>query len=158
MPKPPLEKVEQKNFVNWLRDTRPDIEFFHVPNGSPSAKRRRFHASQGVSPGVPDLFLFRPLAPVDTLHACEAIYADMLQSTLDCVRNNVPPESFLKILIHCGVQPTLAIEMKRQNGYGELRDTQAEWGKQLRKRNIPWHMAEGDLAAREVVEKYFGKG
>ena len=50
------EHVEQREFVQWMRQTHPEHRVFAIPNGG---KRGRFEAArlkaEGVSPGVPDL-------------------------------------------------------------------------------------------------------
>lgn len=55
--KPPSEHVEQRNFVEWVRLTH-GVRIFAIPNGG---KRGRLEAlrlvAEGVSAGVPDLFV-----------------------------------------------------------------------------------------------------
>ena len=52
------EHVEQREFVSWVRKNHPKIKIFAIPNGGPrsisSAARLK---SEGVSAGVPDLFI-----------------------------------------------------------------------------------------------------
>jgi hypothetical protein len=52
------ESREQIYFVNWMRKTYPQHRIFHIPNGG---HRNKIEAAklknEGVSPGVPDLFV-----------------------------------------------------------------------------------------------------
>ena len=52
------EHVEQRNFVQWMRQKHPELWIFAVPNGghrgaSQGAKLK----AEGVSAGVPDLYI-----------------------------------------------------------------------------------------------------
>lgn len=53
----PLEDVEQKNFVKWLRDN--NLKHFRVPNETytKSHKQRSKNTALGVVRGVPDIFV-----------------------------------------------------------------------------------------------------
>jgi VRR-NUC domain len=54
----PSEHVEQRDFVQWFRRTQINVRIFAIPNGghrSPSQACRL--KVEGVSPGVPDLFV-----------------------------------------------------------------------------------------------------
>lgn len=54
----PSEHYEQREFVRWFRQTYKDVRIFAIPNGgarSVSASGRL--KAEGVSPGVPDLFV-----------------------------------------------------------------------------------------------------
>lgn len=54
----PSEHVEQRNFVKWFRQTHKGVWIFAIPNGekrSPSVAARL--KAEGVSPGVPDLYI-----------------------------------------------------------------------------------------------------
>ena len=53
-----LEHIEQVTFVNWFRQTYPDVVIFAVPNGGlrHAATARKLQL-EGVLPGVPDLFV-----------------------------------------------------------------------------------------------------
>ena len=52
------EHVEQREFVSWFRQTYRPVRIFAIPNGE--ARSRTVGARlklEGVSPGVPDLFV-----------------------------------------------------------------------------------------------------
>lgn len=52
------EHVEQREFVSWFRQTHRGVRIFAIPNGE--ARSRTVGARlklEGVSPGVPDLFI-----------------------------------------------------------------------------------------------------
>ncbi len=56
--KPPSEHTEQRELVKWFRQTFTDVRIFAIPNGgarSPSGALKL--KLEGVSPGVPDLFV-----------------------------------------------------------------------------------------------------
>lgn len=56
--KPPSEHTEQREFIKWFRQTFKDVRIFAIPNGgarSPSGALKL--KLEGVSPGVPDLFV-----------------------------------------------------------------------------------------------------
>ena len=56
--KVPTEHQEQVAFIQWFRRTYPDVRIFAIPNGesrSQSAGARL--KAEGVSAGVPDLFI-----------------------------------------------------------------------------------------------------
>ena len=60
-PKPetqPSEHLEQVRLVSWFRKTYPSVRIFAIPNGGgrSMAQGAAFKA-EGVSPGVPDLFV-----------------------------------------------------------------------------------------------------
>lgn len=52
------EHVEQRNFVMWMRQTHPERWIMAIPNGGlrGRAQAGRLKA-EGVSPGVPDLYV-----------------------------------------------------------------------------------------------------
>ena len=52
------EHLEQREFVSWFRKTFPDVRIFAIPNGGyrSLAAAARLKA-EGVSAGVPDLFI-----------------------------------------------------------------------------------------------------
>ena len=52
----PTEHEEQREFVQWVRQTYPGVRIFAIPNGGArgAATAGRLKA-EGVSPGVPDL-------------------------------------------------------------------------------------------------------
>lgn len=52
------EHLEQVRLVSWFRKTYPDVRIFAVPNGGARSGLQgvKFKA-EGVSPGVPDLFI-----------------------------------------------------------------------------------------------------
>jgi hypothetical protein len=54
----PTEHEEQREFVRWFRQSYPDVRIFAIPNGGARSQREggRFKL-EGVSPGVPDLFI-----------------------------------------------------------------------------------------------------
>lgn len=58
MTKTPLEHIEQVSFVNWFRETYQDVLIFAIPNGGLRniAVARKLQ-SEGVVPGVPDMFI-----------------------------------------------------------------------------------------------------
>ena len=54
----PTEHEEQREYVKWFRQSHGDIRIFAIPNGgsrTPSTAARL--KAEGVSPGVPDLFI-----------------------------------------------------------------------------------------------------
>jgi len=54
----PTEHEEQRNFVRWFRQTYPDVRIFAIPNGGGRSKATAMKlVCEGVSPGVPDLFV-----------------------------------------------------------------------------------------------------
>lgn len=52
------EHIEQREFVSWFRQTFRPVRIFAIPNGEARSRRvgGRLKA-EGVSPGVPDLFI-----------------------------------------------------------------------------------------------------
>jgi hypothetical protein len=54
----PTEHEEQREFVKWFRQNFPEVRIFAIPNGGARSQREggRFKL-EGVSPGVPDLFV-----------------------------------------------------------------------------------------------------
>ena len=54
----PSEHLEQVRLVSWFRKTYPDVRIFAIPNGGArtGSQGAKFKA-EGVSPGVPDLFI-----------------------------------------------------------------------------------------------------
>jgi hypothetical protein len=53
-----LEHHHQAIFVSWFRKTFPDVRIFAIPNGGKRSKREAERLKlEGVSPGVPDLFI-----------------------------------------------------------------------------------------------------
>jgi hypothetical protein len=54
----PLESDEQKNFISWFRQTYPEILIFAIPNGGTRYPAEAANLkAQGVTPGVPDLYI-----------------------------------------------------------------------------------------------------
>lgn len=54
----PSEHLEQVRLVSWFRKTYPDTRIFAVPNGGHrGASQGVSLKAEGVSPGVPDLFV-----------------------------------------------------------------------------------------------------
>jgi hypothetical protein len=56
--KPPSEHQEQRELIKWFRQTFSTVRIFAIPNGgtrSPSGALKL--KLEGVSPGVPDLFV-----------------------------------------------------------------------------------------------------
>lgn len=54
----PTEHEEQREYVRWFRQTYPEVRIMAIPNGgarSPATAGRL--KAEGVSPGVPDLFI-----------------------------------------------------------------------------------------------------
>lgn len=52
------EHLEQVRLVSWFRKTYPDVRIFAVPNGGArSGLQGAKLKAEGVSPGVPDLFV-----------------------------------------------------------------------------------------------------
>ena len=54
----PTEHEEQREYVRWFRQTYPEVRIMAIPNGGArsQATAGRLKA-EGVSPGVPDLFI-----------------------------------------------------------------------------------------------------
>jgi hypothetical protein len=56
--KVPTEHEEQREFVRWFRQSFPGVRIFAIPNGGARSKREGGRLKlEGVSPGVPDLFV-----------------------------------------------------------------------------------------------------
>lgn len=54
----PSEHFEQREFVSWFRKTHPGVKIFAIPNGgSRSLATAGRLKAEGVSAGVPDLFI-----------------------------------------------------------------------------------------------------
>ena len=54
----PTEHEEQRQFVSWFRQTYPDVRILAVPNGGYRSKVTAMRLRlEGLSPGVPDLFV-----------------------------------------------------------------------------------------------------
>ena len=54
----PTEHEEQREYVRWFRQAYPEVRIMAIPNGgarSPATASRL--KAEGVSPGVPDLFV-----------------------------------------------------------------------------------------------------
>jgi hypothetical protein len=52
------EHVEQREFVSWFRQTYLGVRIFAIPNGEARSKTSGARLKlEGVSPGVPDLFV-----------------------------------------------------------------------------------------------------
>lgn len=52
------EHLEQVEFVAWFRRTYPDVKIFAIPNGGFRGKAQAGKLkAEGVSPGVPDLYV-----------------------------------------------------------------------------------------------------
>jgi len=52
------EHVEQREFVMWMRQTHPEHRVFAIPNGGKRGRAEALRLKvEGVSPGVPDLFV-----------------------------------------------------------------------------------------------------
>lgn len=52
------EHEEQREFVQWFRQTYPAVRIFAIPNGGHrSLSQAGRLKAEGVSPGVPDLFI-----------------------------------------------------------------------------------------------------
>ena len=55
---PPSEHLEQVRLVSWFRRQYPDTRIFAIPNGGHrGASQGAALKAEGVSPGVPDLFV-----------------------------------------------------------------------------------------------------
>lgn len=56
--KPPSEHEEQREVVRWFRHTWPGVRIIAIPNGGARSKATAGRLkAEGVSPGVPDLFV-----------------------------------------------------------------------------------------------------
>lgn len=56
--KVPYESDEQIAFVKWFRASHPGVLIFAIPNGGSRQKREALKLqNEGVTPGVPDLFI-----------------------------------------------------------------------------------------------------
>jgi hypothetical protein len=54
----PTEHEEQREFVKWFRQRHPKVRIFAIPNGGARGKAAAARLKlEGVSPGVPDLFV-----------------------------------------------------------------------------------------------------
>ena len=54
----PSEHFEQATFVSWFRQTYPDVRIFAIPNGGSRSQTQGARLKlEGVSPGVPDLYV-----------------------------------------------------------------------------------------------------
>lgn len=54
----PTEHQEQREFVSWFRQNYPGTRIFAIPNGGRRSKTEALRLKvEGVSPGVPDLFI-----------------------------------------------------------------------------------------------------
>lgn len=54
----PTEHEEQREFVAWFRRQYPDVRIFAIPNGGARSQREGGRLKlEGVSPGVPDLYI-----------------------------------------------------------------------------------------------------
>lgn len=54
----PSEHLEQVRFVSWFRRSYPDVRIFAVPNGGHrGASQGVALKAEGVSPGIPDIFI-----------------------------------------------------------------------------------------------------
>lgn len=54
----PSEHAEQVTFVSWFRRNYPDVRILAIPNGGFRDKNTAIKLkSEGVSPGVPDLYI-----------------------------------------------------------------------------------------------------
>lgn len=54
----PTEHEEQREFVAWFRRQYPDVRIFAIPNGGSRSQREGGRLKlEGVSPGVPDLYI-----------------------------------------------------------------------------------------------------
>jgi hypothetical protein len=52
------EHEEQREFVQWMRQTHPDARIFAIPNGGPRSRTTGAKLkAEGVSAGVPDLYI-----------------------------------------------------------------------------------------------------
>jgi hypothetical protein len=52
------EHLEQVRLVSWFRKTYPDVRIFAIPNGGGrSMAQGAALKAEGVSPGVPDIFI-----------------------------------------------------------------------------------------------------
>lgn len=54
----PTEHEEQREFVRWFRNTWPGVRIFAIPNGGARSRATAGRLkAEGVSSGVPDLFI-----------------------------------------------------------------------------------------------------
>lgn len=54
----PTEHFEQRELVMWFRQTYPSVRIFAIPNGGARSMATAARLKvEGVSPGVPDLFI-----------------------------------------------------------------------------------------------------
>lgn len=89
----PSEHVEQRNFVRWFRQTHPTARIAAIPNGgSRSMAAAAKLKAEGVSPGIPDLFipawgLWVEMKRVKggKISADQKLWADYLESVGYCV-------------------------------------------------------------------------
>lgn len=164
MPYVPTESIEQRNLVLWLRRVRPDLLFWHTPNGgSRSVREGAQLRSEGVQAGIPDLFLMRkvtpgtPAAPVAPPRGLEGL-ADTLRGLFHELAQELPLGHYTQLLRSIGIGGVVGLELKSLHPSAGLdeKGNQDRWIRDLSVSGVPSYVARGAEAAKVVIKEAFG--